>query len=345
LQQTADNIGVAPGAVADNIGVAPGAVRDCEHRSEATEKNGCILCGASLGVRVAGLFDTRFGTPGSYEIHRCVRCAFEQTFPLPTLAELTELYKMHYNFGGERDTLYTKLRERFLFSFAYRLWVWIDGDVAFHRRRGVGRLLDIGCNEGRGLRIHAANGFQVEGLELNETAAGVAREAGFEVQTCLLEDFNPGRPYDVAVLSNVLEHSLEPRQMLLDVHRILVPGGHVWISCPNSQSWLRGAFGRSWINWHVPFHISHFSPRKLCQLLEETGFARIEVRQITPALWVTQSLIAYLFAKRGRKTSQLRNPFLTLFFMMIARFVAFPALWLGNIRGRGDCLQVVATKR
>lgn len=320
------------------------AFSDTEERPGTANRNGCLLCGAMLEVVLTGVTDNRLGTPGSFEIRRCVRCGFEQTFPVPSLAELTELYETHYNFGGERDTPYTKLRERFLFSYANRLWVWLDGDVAFHQRRGVGRLLDIGCNEGRGLRIHAANGFQVEGLELNETAAGVARQAGFEVHACLLEGFNPATPYNVAVLSNVLEHSLEPRQMLLDVHRILATGGQVWISCPNSRSWLRRAFGRSWINWHVPFHISHFSQGTLRRLLEETGYARIEMRQITPALWVALSLIAFLFAKRGRKTWQLRNPFLILLFMMIARFVVFPALWFGNLCGRGDCLQVVAIK-
>ena len=106
MRQTADSIGVAPGAV---------AVRDARHCFEAAEINGCILCGASLDVSVAGLFDTRFGAPGSYEIHRCVRCDFEQTFPALALAELKELYEAHYNFGGETDTLYTRCRERFLF--------------------------------------------------------------------------------------------------------------------------------------------------------------------------------------------------------------------------------------
>lgn len=321
------------------------ATISCSHQLPETEKeDGCLLCGALLEVVLTGVTDNRLGTPGSYSIRRCVRCGFEQTFPVPGLTELTELYETHYNFGGQKDTLYTRLRKWFLFSSANRLWVWLDGDVAFHRRRGVGRLLDIGCNEGRGLRIHSANGFQVEGLELNETAARVARAEGFEVQTCLLEDFGPVTPYDVAVLSNVLEHSLEPRKMLLDVHRILAPGGQVWISCPNSQSWLRRAFGRSWINWHVPFHISHFSPATLHRLLEETGYSRIEILQITPALWVAQSLIAYIFSKPGTKTWQLRNPFLTLLFMMTARFVAFPTLWLGNLLGRGDCLQIVAMK-
>lgn len=132
--------------------------------------------------------------------------------------------------------------------------------------------------------------------------------------------------------------------MLVDACRMLAPGGQLWISCPNSQSWLRRAFGRSWINWHVPFHISHFSAETLRKLLDETGYTRVEIRQITPAVWVAQSVIAGLFAKEGSKTWQLRNPFLTLILMMIARFVLFPALWLGNRRGQGDCLLVVATK-
>jgi 2-polyprenyl-3-methyl-5-hydroxy-6-metoxy-1,4-benzoquinol methylase len=304
----------------------------------------CLLCSGQLEQVFCGITDNRLGSPGTYEIRRCVNCGFEQTWPAPTQAELTELYTTYYNFGGQKDSLYTRLREWFLFSFANRLWMRLDGDVAFHRCRGTGRLLDIGCNEGRGLRIHASNGFRAEGLELNERAARVARDAGFKVQTCLLEDFRPEEPFDVAVLSNVLEHSLEPRRMLRDVHRILGLGGQVWISCPNSQSWLRRAFGRSWINWHAPFHISHFSAKTMRQLLEQTGFVDIEIKDITPALWVSQSLIAYLFAKPGLKTWQLRNPFLTLLFMTTARFLAFPALWLGNLRGKGDCLQVTASK-
>jgi len=224
------------------------------------------------------------------------------------------------------------------------VWSFLDGDISFYQQRGTGRLLDIGCNEGRGLRIYEGNGFRVEGLELNSTAAAVARSNGFNVQTCLLGEFYPVAAYDVAVLSNVLEHSLDPRQMLLDVHRILASNAQIWISCPNSESWLRSVFGRAWINWYVPFHTFHFSPGSLRQLLSETGFSPIELRQITPSLWVSQSLIAYWFAKQGTKTRQLRNTFCTLFFMVLARFLLFPALWLGNRLKRGDCLLAVATK-
>ena len=44
-------------------------------------------------------------------------------------------------------------------------------------------LLDVGCNEGRGLTMYAGNGFQAEGLELNRVAADAARQKGFVVVT------------------------------------------------------------------------------------------------------------------------------------------------------------------
>src|SRR5437588_3975433 len=85
-------------------------------QTAAVAKTVCFLCGSPLEVSMTGLADNRLGTLGAYEIHRCVRCGLEQTFPVPTLAELKQLYETHYNFGGEKDTLYTRSRERFLFS-------------------------------------------------------------------------------------------------------------------------------------------------------------------------------------------------------------------------------------
>jgi 2-polyprenyl-3-methyl-5-hydroxy-6-metoxy-1,4-benzoquinol methylase len=311
--------------------------------SEDRRDGGCILCGAALESRVAGLFDTRFGIDGTYEVRSCGQCRLEQMFPVPKPAELKTLYETYYNFGGEKDTLYIRIREWLLSSVLYRVWIRLDGDISFHGRKGRGRLLDVGCNEGRSLRIYQRNGFRVEGLELNENAAAVAREAGFTVHTCDLSDFRTVDLYDVVVLSNVLEHSLDPRQMLLDIRRILKPGGQVWISCPNSQSWLRKTFGSYWINWHVPFHISHFSQKTSASVLKGSGFLTVETRQITPALWVSSSLIAALFAKKGRPTRQLRNPILVLGLLLVSRFVFFPVLWIGNRWGHGDCLLTVAS--
>ena len=308
------------------------------------EKSVCLLCGSPTEVVTSGLTDNRLGTPGTYDIFRCVGCGFEQTFPAPSLSELKNLYEVHYNFGGEKGTAYARLREWFLSSPMYRFWLALDGDNAFFTRTGAGRLLDVGCNEGRGLQAYRRNGFAAEGLDLNANAAQAARELGYTVHETPLEEFRPDALYSVVVLSNVLEHTLDPKRMLLDAARILESGGQVWISCPNSRSWLRRFFGRSWINWHVPFHIGHFSSRNLQELLMETGFTQIRMRQCTPAAWVTSSIIVGLFARSGRATRQLRNPALFATIMLLVRAFLFPILFIGNRMGRGDCLIVTAGK-
>jgi len=227
----------------------------------ADESRNCLLCGRAGSVRLQGLFDDRFGAPGVYDVIGCSGCGLGWTWPRPTEAELKRLYEGFYNAGVEPGGAYQGLRERFLASAFNRLWLRWDGDLTFHLRRGRGRLLDLGCNEGRGLSLYAANGFAAEGLEINEKAAALARKRGFRVFTGPLEDFTPAEPYEVVVLSNVLEHARDPLSMLAQVRRLLRPGGEVWISLPNADSFWRRVFGRSWVNWHVPFHLWHFSPR------------------------------------------------------------------------------------
>lgn len=290
------------------------------------------------------LFDTRFGIKTVYHNSECSCCGLEQTAPLPTADELKTLYENHYNFGGECNTVYTLLRELFLSSWAYRLWMMVDGDISFHCRRGKGRLLDVGCNEGRGLSLYHSNGFIAEGLELNEKAADVARQRGFTVHTQLIETFSPDTAYDVIVLSNVLEHSLDPGGMLEHIYRLLKPGGEVWISCPNNRSWLRSIFGGYWINWHVPFHVSHFSTATLDSILTAKGLTVVGTRQFTPALWVAHSIVSRLYAKSCRPTRELRNPVLIIMLIVLIRLFFFPLIWYGNSQGRGDCLVVTARK-
>ena len=221
----------------------------------------------------------------------------------------------------------------------------IDGDICFHSRRGNGRLLDIGCNEGQGLQIYKQNGFMAEGLELNDRAASEAGKRGFRVFTDSLEAFQPEQLYDVVVLSHVLEHSLNPKEMLTHVARILKPDGQVWISCPNIESWQQNIFGRYWINWHVPFHVTFFSAATLRCLLNDTEFEVIKTKYASPGLWVAQSIIASLFAKKGRKNYAQRSPILLGSLILFVRFVFFPFLWLGNLLGRGDCIAIEARKK
>jgi SAM-dependent methyltransferase len=214
--------------------------------------------------------------------------------------------------------------------------------MSFHGRRGRGRLLDMGCNEGRSLSLYAANGFEVEGLELNETAAALARQRGFPVHTGTLAEFQPAAPYDVVVLANVLEHAWDPVVMLAEVRRRLRPGGEVWISCPNAASLWRRAFGRAWINWHVPFHLWHFSSNTLQELLDRANFSIISMQAFTPALWVTQSICLKASGPGGGRNKLIRSAPVVAVMALLVKLLVLPFFHNLNNRRAGDCLIVVA---
>jgi SAM-dependent methyltransferase len=315
---------------ADNMGAPP------------NHNQSCGICGQRCRLLLDGLGDDRFGAPGAYAILQCTNCGLEQTWPRPSEAELKGLYERFYNAGVKPDSGYGGLRERFLASGLYRLWLKWDGDMSFHGRRGEGRLLDVGCNEGRGLSLYAANGFEVEGLELNEPAAELARQRGFQVHTEALAQFRPEAPYDVVVLANVLEHAWDPLLMLANVRRLLRPEGEVWISCPNAASLWRQVFGRAWINWHVPFHLWHFSSNTLQELLGLANFSIMSIKTFTPALWVTHSICLKVSRQEGGRNKLIRRASLVASMTLLIKLFVLPFFHNINRRIAGDCLIVVA---
>lgn len=308
----------------------------------------CLNCMGLTAKVVDGLFDTRFGISRSYSILKCNKCGLEQTYPRPSEEELKNLYEENYNYVGDRageNGFYSKIRSLFHRSCLWKVWLKIDGDISFHEHKGKGRLLDLGCNEGTSLNFYKLNGYDVEGLELNARAAEVARSKGFRIHPGSIENFLPLQKYDVVVLSNVLEHSLAPRQMLDHVHRILKPSGQLWISCPNSKSFFRELFGKYWINWHVPFHITHFSENTLTEVLRQSGFTTKHISQVSPALWITHSIITAIFAREGATSSKLRSVVWVVPIMLLVRVLAFPFIWILNRTGIGDCLLCIAHKK
>src|SRR5260370_34079639 len=150
---------------------APAEISARTDENASYKEAGCITCAGLTGTSISGLFDTRFGIDGTFEVRRCVRCGMEQLSPIPAVAELKNLYEHYYNFCGERGTIYTSLREWFFSSFFYRAWIRLDGDISFHSRTGSGRLLDIGCNDGRTLTTYARSDCLAEGTHLNDSAA------------------------------------------------------------------------------------------------------------------------------------------------------------------------------
>lgn len=113
----------------------------------------------------------------------------------------------------------------------------------FERRAGPlrgKRILDVGCGNGVFMAVFAKAGATVAGLEVNRTLVEIAREVlkdeGAEGQMLEYDGTTfpfPDASFDYVLSVGVLEHVSDPRLILRETARVLIPGGRCYLSFPN----------------------------------------------------------------------------------------------------------------
>ncbi len=135
------------------------------------------------------------------------------------------------------------------------------------------RVLDVGCSTGYTLSLFAAEGHRTHGIEPSAVLSQMARERyGLRVDTCFVEraDQLPGGQ-DLVMLSHVLEHLMDPAQMLAAIRGCLAPGGRLFIEIPVIELFdERDLFQLSFE------HVNYFSHGSLSNLMHRCGWREVE---------------------------------------------------------------------
>jgi SAM-dependent methyltransferase len=141
------------------------------------------------------------------------------------------------------------------------------------------RILDVGCATGDLLAaIRARGNLAVTGVEPSEDAARSARARGLDVRTGFLEDAEfPDGAFDTLVASHTLEHVPDPLAFLREARRVLSSRGVLLLWLPNADSVEARFFGRYWIGYDAPRHLTDFTPATLRRSLVAADF---EIRSI-----------------------------------------------------------------
>ena len=185
--------------------------------------------------------------------------------------ELVRIYYYNYpcNTGEDRKSLssYKKILLWF-FYLTYRSRLDI---IPF---TGEGKLLDIGCGNGRYLSALRKLGWQTYGIEQNPNSSEYARtELHLNVETEDLLNYKyKDKFFDVITMWHSLEHLYEPIPTLKEVKRILKDDGLLVIAVPNVDSFAAKVFKENWYQLEIPIHLIAFSPDSITRMLDSAGF-------------------------------------------------------------------------
>ena len=214
----------------------------------------CNLCGSSS-------FKASFSCEG-FSYVRCTACNLVQMNPQPLKTEIIRRY------NGEEYLAYQLANEEAFLNL--ELLALADADFYGPEK---GRLLDIGCATGSLLDVLREGGWETTGVEINCCQAEYARQKRrLDVREAPLEENHfPGAHFTVVLASHLIEHLNDPASLLQEVHRILVPGGHFYITTPNIASFQAQFFKNRWRS-AIFDHLYLFSVKTLSRLLREKSF-------------------------------------------------------------------------
>jgi SAM-dependent methyltransferase len=249
-------------------------------RKLASRTISCPLCGCTqftLICKHPNVHMFFFREIFAERVVECRACGFVFTNPRASSEALEKYYSEDYLLEGLNVP---NSQEEFVGEKYKGIWFSKDRDMQLIlEQKNYGRLLDIGCASGTLLWLAKQHGFAGIGVEVSRRSADfVGHVLGFEVFCGQLKDAGfAASSFEVVTMFHSLEHVPDPRQVVREIHRILVADGVFIGAVPNFGGWSSQKFGPSWIWLQPQNHYSHFTPESLGKLLEAENFT-VEIR-------------------------------------------------------------------
>jgi 2-polyprenyl-3-methyl-5-hydroxy-6-metoxy-1,4-benzoquinol methylase len=265
----------------------------------------CPVCGSSdRNVIYRDLRDRWFGVPGSWTLQRCTNCTLVYLNPRPTPTSLAQMYERYYTHSDSISTstpqahlrVGGKKSQKSVLKRLYRLALSPLEKKRLELYRNLthlppGRLLDVGCGDGRFLAYMRGLGWTVFGVEPDPRSAQTTIESlGIPVHIGTLKDARyPDETFDAVTLNHVIEHVIEPVDLLGECWRVLKTGGVLKVVTPNVMGLGYRLFGCNWRELDPPRHLYLFSPITLDQVFRKAGLSEASLS----TTWVSADVIGY----------------------------------------------------
>lgn len=237
----------------------------------------CPACGSSKYEKVLTASDYLVSSE-SFEIMECNDCSLRFTSPIPDRNEIGNYYESDkYISHAKRVTSIFDIVYKIVRKFTLRSKRKIVKRIS---PKQSGTLLDIGCGTGNFLKTMKQSGWEINGVEINDTARKIAKKNTSSVILNQADFFKSEQKYDVITLWHSLEHLNTLTRFLEKISISLNANGVVMIAVPNYQSFDAEYFKQDWAAYDVPRHLYHFSFEAIVKFMEKFKFELIQSKQL-----------------------------------------------------------------
>lgn len=170
-------------------------------------------------------------------------------------------------------SVYQKLVEQHGFSPAQKIIVGLIN---------MGNVLEVGSSSGYMTKVFTKNGCVVDIVEPDKSAAKLAGKISRFIYTGSIEDLEIQKQirsdYDFIVCADVLEHLVDPEQVLIFLKKRLKKTGQIVISIPNVAFWdmrlelLKGRFEYQESGLLDKTHLRFYTYNTFLAMLKRAGF-------------------------------------------------------------------------
>lgn len=230
----------------------------------------CILCKKTLTKEVP--------INAGYVANWCDSCDLLATKTGNQNSSINKVNKLMYPLKRRIEIYKQRKNELFL---RYRS---IYDECLSEHGRQISSMLEIGSNIGVFANFVKNQGVKVTTVEINKALCKYQKKQ-YNIN-CIndISSIPKNEKFDLIVFMDVLEHIVNPVEILKTMQKYLSKNGLVFIEFPNKNSLIAKIAKSKWGWWAAPDHLYHFSVKSSAILAKQCGFHISRIVTASPIL-------------------------------------------------------------